>query len=124
MGSPLTAIDTDAPADKKIKIDAPDVDATAPAPSKSFKTIPCISSARESNPCVNSAAVKCSHGACSACCGNGAEGGVEMCEFHSSKRDKEAEKRQGKRAARKSRKEQATGQPEKVSGQEAAILPG
>ncbi|KAM0788629.1 hypothetical protein ACM66B_001748 [Microbotryomycetes sp. NB124-2] len=83
-------VDTDEPADKRSRVDVPvaDVSAAATGP----VAVPCIGSTRVP-PCINLAAAKCSHGACSACCGAGHEGGVERCEFHQQKLIKEQEKR-------------------------------
>lgn len=103
-------IDTDTPADKRLRVElTTESISTTPPEALKPKTIPCISATRDSDPCVNAAAAKCAHGACSACCGNGAEGGVEMCEFHLGKKEKEREKKEAKRSRGKEKRARARG---------------
>ncbi|KAK4050949.1 tRNA dihydrouridine synthase [Microbotryomycetes sp. JL221] len=79
-------VDTDEPSDKRMRLDKSDVPEAVV-----HKPVACIGSTREP-PCINSAAAKCPHGACSACCGQGAEGGVEVCEFHQERAAKDKAK--------------------------------
>ncbi|SGY16639.1 BQ5605_C012g06935 [Microbotryum silenes-dioicae] len=106
-----SSLDETTEAKRSKRTDESTLDAFVIPPVIKDKTTPCINPTKDSSPCINIAANKCSHSACSACCASIRKEELSRggCTHHEEKERKDAEKRQLKKDRVKDRKAKRAG---------------